>query len=217
MDRKSGIILYSYFRSSASYRVRIALELKNLKYEYKGIHLLNEGGQQKSDFFTKLNPMKHVPALVHGNLILSESMAIIKYLDDIENTPRLFPTDISAEAKILQVCELINSGIQPLQNLKVLQHLESLGIDKDGQKAWVVKWATSGLSALDQILESTSGSHCFGDEWTAADCFLIPQIFSVLRFGVDPQAFKTIYKIYSTLENHPAVQRAHPANQPDSE
>lgn len=217
MNQKNEIILYSYFRSSASYRVRIGLALKDLVYEYKPIHLVKEGGHQNAEAFSKINPMKHVPALVHGDMILSESMAILKYLDSLNESPRLFPKDSKGEAKVIQICELINSGIQPLQNLKVLQHLETLGVDKEGQKQWVLKWVNSGLSALEQILETTAGTHCFGNEWTAADCFLIPQVFSVRRFGFDPKGFKNIHRICSGLENHPAVQKAHPANQPDSE
>jgi maleylacetoacetate isomerase len=217
MNQENQVILYSYFRSSASFRVRIALALKDIPTQYKFIHLLNDGGQQNSADFSKLNPMKHVPALVHGDFVLSESMAILKYLDHVKPTPKLFPSDAKKEAKVLQVCEMINSGIQPLQNLKVLKHLETLGIDKDGQKAWVVKWATAGLTALDQVLEKTSGTHCFGDEWSAADCLLVPQIFAVARFGITPDGFKTLSKIYSHLEKHPAVQKAHPMNQPDTE
>lgn len=217
MGQKNSVILYSYFRSSASYRVRIALALKDIPYEYKAIHLLKDGGQQRQGSYADLNPMKHVPTLEHEGFCLSESMAILKYLDHLKETPRLFPKDPKKEAQVIQACEYINSGIQPLQNLKVLQHLETLGVDKDGQKEWIKHWVTPGLKALDQFLEKTCGTHCFGDKWSAADCLLIPQIFSSLRFGVEYENFKTISKIYSYLEKHPAVQKAHPTNQPDSE
>lgn len=217
MDQKNSVILHSYFRSSASYRVRIALALKDISFEYKAIHLLKDGGQQRQQSYTQLNPMKHVPTLEHDGLCLSESMAIIKYLDHLKETPRLFPKEAKKEAQVIQACEYINSGIQPLQNLKVLQHLETLGVDKDGQKEWIKHWVTPGLKALDLLLEKTAGTHCFGDDWSAADCFLIPQIFSSLRFGVEYKDFNTIAKIYSNLENHPMIQKAHPSNQPDSE
>lgn len=217
MGQKSELILYSYYRSSASYRVRLGLALKDLEYKYEPVHLLKNGGQQRSETYSKLNPMQHVPTLVHGDFVLSESMAILKYLDHVKGTPHLFPEDPKKEAIVIQLCELMNSGIQPLQNLKVLQHLESLGVDQEGRKQWILKWVRSGLKALDQLLESTSGTHCFGNDWTAADCVLLPQIFSGLRFGLNPKEFETVNKIYMHLENDPAVQKAHPANQPDSE
>lgn len=217
MSPKNELILYSYFRSSASYRVRLALALKDLEYRYEPIHLLKDGGQQRSSNYAKLNPMQHVPTLVHGDFVLGESMAILKYLDHVKDVPRLFPEDPKEEATVIQICEMMNSGIQPLQNLKVLQHLETMGVDQEARKEWTAKWIRSGLKALDQLLESTSKTHCFGNDWTAADCLLIPQIFSSLRFGVNPAEFKTIHRIYTHLENHPAVQKAHPANQPDSE
>lgn len=217
MTQEKDIILYSYFRSSASYRVRIALALKDLKYEYRAIHLLKEGGQQRGSDYAETNPMKHVPALVHGDFRLGESMAILKYLDHLNQRPLLFPSDPKNEARVLQICELINSGIQPLQNLKVLQKLESMGIDKDGQKEWVLNWIYGGFEALNRLLQNTSGQHCFGDDWTAADCLLVPQVFAGQRFGLSLESYPLIEKIYAHLENHPAVKKAHPSHQPDSE
>lgn len=218
MSGKSSIILYNYFRSSASYRVRLALHLKGLEFEYRPVHLLKEGGFQKKAEFATVNPMKHVPALVVDGFTVSESVAIIKYLDHLKPQPRLFPADPRAEASVLQICEMINSGIQPLQNLKVLGELDRLGVSKDDQKEWVLKWVRGGFEALETLLARTAGEkHCFGDVWTAADCFLMPQVFAAARFGFTPDAYPTIARIHAALEKDPAVIAAHPMNQVDTE
>jgi len=188
-----------------------------MEVEYRPVHLLKDGGAQRTSEYSAVNPMKHVPSLVHGDFVLSESMAIIKYLDHLQPSPLLFPKDAKKEARVIQICEFFNSGIQPLQNLKVLQHLETLGIDKEGQKTWMTHWVSQGLTAVNELLKSTAGTHCVGDAWTAADCFLIAQAFSSRRFGVDPEAYSEISKILQQHENDPAVAKAHPNNQPDSE
>tara|TARA_Y100001935_G_scaffold194687_1_gene162771 strand:- start:111 stop:764 length:654 start_codon:yes stop_codon:yes gene_type:complete len=217
VSAKNKVILYSYYRSSASYRVRIGLALKGLEVEYHGVHLLKDGGQQRTSDYAQINPMLHVPSLRHGDFVLSESMAILKYLDHLEASPRLFPEDSQVEARVIQICEFINSGIQPLQNLKVLQHLESLGLDKKVQSEWTQHWIRKGLASVETLLKETSKSHCVGADWTAADCFLIAQAFSSRRFGVEMDSYPTIHKILNHLESHPAVLKAHPDNQPDSE
>jgi maleylacetoacetate isomerase len=215
------IILYSYFRSSASYRVRLGLALKELPYVYHGVHLLKEGGLQKKADYAALNPMKHVPTLIHrtekGDFVLSESMAILKYLDAVKETPLLFPKDPQKEARVLQLCEVINSGIQPLQNLKVQQYLVNNGLGEEGKKRWTLHWVTEGLKALDLMMEKTAGTHAVGDAWSAADCLLIAQVFSSERVGVTLEAFPTLKRVYEKLKDHPAVTKAHPAHQPDSE
>ncbi len=210
--------LYNYFRSSASYRVRIALNWKELPYEYIPIHLVRDGGKQDSEEFRRFNPMGHVPVLEHDGFVISESVAILDYLDTLAPSKRLFPADPRARATVLQICELINSGIQPLQNLKVLKELKTVhGFDEDRVQAWTRRWINSGLESLEKVLARTAGTYCFGGELTAADCFVIPQCFASRRFGVKTEDFPIIARIEKACLALPAFEKAHPAKQPDSE
>jgi maleylacetoacetate isomerase len=208
--------LYSYFRSSASYRVRIAMHWKELKFEYVPIHLLKDGGQQRAGSFLQVNPMGHVPALDHDGFLVAESVAIIQYLDAISPERPLFPKDPRQLARNMQICELMNSGIQPLQNLKVTQFLESeYGLKKDRVDAWAKHWIDKGLSGLENILKHTAGKFSLGNEFTAADCFVIPQCFASRRFGVKIEDYPTVARVEVEGLKLPAVQKAHPEKQPD--
>jgi maleylacetoacetate isomerase len=209
--------LYSYFRSSASYRVRIALHLKNLSFEYVPVHLVRDGGQQNQADYRRINPMGHVPALDHDGFLVAESVAIIQYLDDqFPATPRLFPKDARARARVLQICEILNSGIQPLQNLKVTRALENeFGLDKKGCDRWVEKWIKAGFASLEAVLKSSAGAYSHGDEVSAADCFVVPQCFSARRFGVRVEDYPTIAAVEASAQKLEAVRKAHPERQPD--
>lgn len=208
-----NIILYSYFRSSCSYRVRIALHLKNIPFELKTISLIKEGGEQYNDKFKKLNPLAQVPFLVHGDKKLSQSMAILYYLDTIAEEPVLFPKESYQAAKVISFCEVINSFTQPLQNLKVLKEIESFGQDK---KQWAKTWITKGLVALEEMVQETSGKYCFGDHLTATDVLLVPQMYNARRFGVDETKIPTLTRIDSHCSKLEVFQKAHPEKQPDS-
>lgn len=208
--------LYSYFRSSASYRVRIAMHWKELKFEYLPIHLVKEGGIQNQAAFREVNPMGHVPALDHDGLLVVESVAIVDYLDQIFPEKRLFPLEPRERASVLQLTEVINSGIQPLQNLKVLKYVnEDLGQGKEGADKWTVHWVSKGMASLEKMLERTAGSFCVGGEVSAADCFLVPQCFAARRFGVKIEEFPNIFRVDQNCAKLPAFQRAHPEKQPD--
>lgn len=208
--------LYSYFRSSASYRVRIALHHKQVKFEYVPIHLVKDGGMQNRPEYREVNPMAHVPALEHDGFVVAESMAIIDYLDSLGLGEPLFPTEPKARARVIQLCEAVNSGIQPLQNLKVTNWLEfSLSQTKDQSTAWVHHWVTDGLGKLEQLLQKTAGTYSYGGSVTAADCFLIPQCFSSRRFKVKIEDYPTIARIEANCLKLPAFQKAHPEKQPD--
>lgn len=207
--------LYSYFRSSASYRVRIALHYKEVKFEYVPIHLVKNGGMHNRPEFRAINPMAAVPALDHNGFVVAESMAIIDYLDGLGLGQRLFPSEPQARARVIQLCEAVNSGIQPLQNLKVTNWLEYLGQSKEQSNAWVHHWVTDGLGKLEQMLEKTAGTYSFGGSVTAADCFLIPQCFSSRRFKVRVEDYPTIARIEANCLKLPAFQKAHPEKQPD--
>jgi maleylacetoacetate isomerase len=208
--------LWSYFRSSASYRVRIALHYKRLSFEYQPVHLINNGGEQNQGSYRKVNPMGHVPALELEGKSVSESMAIIDLLESKFPAPPLYPSDPFIKAKSIQIAELINSGIQPLQNLKVNQVLQhQFGMDKTSVQKWNQFWIAKGLDSLETIISETAGAYCIGDQLTIADCFLIPQCFSSRRFGVEIDNYPTIKKIESNALQLEAVIKAHPENQPD--
>ncbi|XP_047650880.1 maleylacetoacetate isomerase isoform X2 [Phacochoerus africanus] len=172
-------ILYSYFRSSCSWRVRIALALKNIDYEIVTINLIKDGGQQFSKEFQALNPMKQVPALKIDGITLSQSLAIIEYLEETRPTPRLLPQDPKKRAQVRMISDLLASGIQPLQNLSVLNQ-----VGKENQLTWAQRVIAPGFNALEQILQSTAGKYCMGDEVSMADLCLVPQVANAERGGI---------------------------------
>jgi maleylacetoacetate isomerase len=216
MEDHMALKLYSYFRSSASYRVRIALHWKELKFEYLPIHLVKEGGFQNKPEYRAVNPMGHVPALDHDSLLIVESVAIIDYLDNVFGGRRLFPLAPRERAQVLQLVEVLNSGIQPLQNLKVLKYLETdLGLGKQKADEWTKHWIDRGLTSLEKMLERTAGTYSVGGEITAADCFLIPQCFASRRFGVKIEDYPTIARIEAACLKLSPFQKAHPEKQPD--
>lgn len=204
-------VLYSYFRSSCAYRVRIALAWKNVDYEYKAVNLIKDGGEQHSAEFIKLNPMEQVPALVHNGETFTQSLAIIEYLDDKFPEPRLLPREPAQRAKARAVAELIASGIQPLQNLNVL-----LRLDESKRNEWSVHFITKGFKALEATLAKTAGKYCIGDEVTIADTCLVPQVYNANRFKVDMTQFPTLSRVSAALESLPAFKSAHPSRQPDT-
>lgn len=208
--------LYSYFRSSASYRVRIALHWKKLPFEYVPIHLVRDGGGQNKPEYRLVNPMGHVPALADDGFLVAESVAILHYLDDRFPSQPLFPSDAREKALVIQICEILNSGIQPLQNLKVTNYLErEVQLPKSDSAAFVRHWINDGFANLEKLLERTAGTYCLGGSVTAADCFLIPQCFSARRFGVSIEGFPVIARIEAACLKLEAFRRAHPEQQPD--
>jgi maleylacetoacetate isomerase len=213
--------LYSYFRSSASYRVRIALGLKGIDYEYRAVHLLNNGGEQLKAEYALINPSHEVPTLIHKKdgqeFAVGQSVAIVDYLDRVAPLPPLFPQDPAERAKVLQVCEIVNSGIQPLHNLRVLKLLSTkFGADENQKNDWTRHWLVYGLNALEKILFTTARDFCFGNQPNAADCFLIPNLANADRFQVDLAPYPTLRKIRENCEKLPAFVNAHPTNVPDA-
>lgn len=217
MAPKEQVLLYNYYRSSASYRVRIALYYKQIPFTYIPIHLVKNGGEQFSDEYKKLNPQSQVPCLVIKGRPICQSMAIIQYLEDICPEPRVFPTDSYEKAIVIQICEAFNSGIQPLQNLIVLKQLETFfSANSDAKTKWIHYWNHVGLSSIEEILKKSAGHYCVGDSITAADFFLVPQVFSAKRFGVDLAQYPNILKLNEQALEHTAFQLADPARQPDA-
>lgn len=215
----SNLILYNYFRSSASFRVRIALHHKNLPFEYKPVHLVKNGGEQFSESYKKLNPLSQVPTLIDGSNTLTQSMAIISYLDEKYPQNSLFPKDPFQKAKVIEFCEIINSGIQPLQNLKVGNVLMSrFHLSEDQKNDWMKLWIGDGLNYLEDYLSKNSSQNfCFGNSLTAAECFLIPQIVTSQRFNVSIENHKIIKGIFENCMKIEAVTKALPKNQIDAE
>ncbi|XP_050654832.1 maleylacetoacetate isomerase isoform X2 [Macaca thibetana thibetana] len=215
-------ILYSYFRSSCSWRVRIALALKGIDYETVPINLIKDGGQQAtqptralspqfSKDFQALNPMKQVPALKIDGITIHQSLAIIEYLEETRPTPRLLPQDPKKRASVRMISDLIAGGIQPLQNLSVLKQ-----VGEEFQLTWAQNAIISGFNALEQILQSTAGTYCVGDEVTMADLCLVPQVANAERFKVDCTPYPTISSINKRLLVLEAFQVTHPCRQPDT-
>ncbi|XP_055292004.1 maleylacetoacetate isomerase isoform X1 [Moschus berezovskii] len=211
MAESSKPILYSYFRSSCSWRVRIALALKNIDYETVAVNLTKDGGQQFSEGFQALNPMKQVPALKIDGITIGQSLAIIEYLEETRPTPRLLPRDPKKRAQVRMVSDLIASGIQPLQNLSVLKQ-----VGQENQLTWAQQAITSGFNALEQILQSTAGRYCVGDEVSMADLCLAPQVANADRFKVDLTPYPTISRINKSLLALEAFHVSHPCRQPDT-
>lgn len=211
--------LYGYWRSSATWRVRIALNFKELGYEYVPIHLTRDGGEQHKDTFKLLNPMKHVPvlALTHDGKTqhVAESLAIIELLEELWPTPALLPSEPFARARARQLALLVASGIQPLVNTKVRSHLgNQLQAD---DKAWCQHWLAQGLAALEALLSDSAGRFAVGDQPTLADVCIVPQLYMARLMKVDLGAFPTILAIESACAALPAFQRAEPHVQPDAE
>ncbi|HRO65981.1 MAG TPA: maleylacetoacetate isomerase [Pseudobdellovibrionaceae bacterium] len=208
-------ILYNYFRSSTSYRVRIAMHLKEIPFEYRAIHLLKQ--EQHSPEFLKVNPQGEVPALKHGNLVISQSLPLLEYLDEIHPAPAIYPKHPGDRAQVRQFCENINSYMHPVCNLKILQYLEANhGYDLKAKEAWISHWQTPGFTALERLLERHAGKFCYGDDVTAADICLIPMMFSARRFHVDLSPFPILNRIDRECQKIEAFKKAHPLRQVDT-
>ncbi|KAL1221113.1 Glutathione S-transferase Z1 [Cardamine amara subsp. amara] len=206
--------LYSYWRSSCAHRVRIALALKGLEYEYIPVNLL-KGDQFNPDYLT-INPMGTVPALVDGDIVISDSFAIIMYLDEKYPEPPLLPRDLHKRAINYQAMSIVLSGIQPHQNLAVIRYIEEK-INSEEKTSWVNNAITKGFTALEKLLASSAGKHATGDEIYLADLFLAPQIHGAInRFQINMEPYPTLAKCYESYNDLPAFQNAVPEKQPDA-
>jgi maleylacetoacetate isomerase/maleylpyruvate isomerase len=210
-------ILHNYFRSSTSYRVRIALEFKGLPYVYKAVHLLKDGGEQFTPGYRKLNPQAELPTLVHNGKVIAQSAAIIEYLEEVHPAQPLLPKDPFFRAKIRQMCENINSFVHPMGNLKVLQYLEkNHTYDQKMKEEWVNHWTHMGFAATEELLKEHSGIYSFGDSITMVDCFLIPACFTAQRFNVDLAPYPNLRRVNETCANLEPFMKSHPMRQIDT-
>jgi maleylpyruvate isomerase len=210
--------LWSYWRSSCAYRVRIALGLKGVSYEYAAVHLMRDGGQQHQPAFGALNPQRQVPVLeleeAGQTVRLVQSMAIIEYLDERFPDPPLLPGNALDRAHVRALAELVNSGIQPLQNTSTFAELTRHGV---ASEPWAKLFVEKGLASLERLAAPRAGKFLFGDRASLADIYLVPQLYNARRFGVPLEGFPTLTRAETSAQALPAFQRARPEAQPDAE
>jgi len=212
--------LYTYFRSSAAYRVRIALNLKGLAYEAVPVHLVRDGGQQNLPAYRAKSPLGTVPALETEAGVFTQSLAIIEYLDETHPVPALLPAAAADRAYVRAIAQTIACDIHPLNNLRVLQQLgRRFNADQAQKDAWYRHWVTEGLIAVEKLLagHTASGAFCHGDSPTLADCCLVPQVFNARRFDCPLDELPAIRRIVANCEQWEAFVRAAPGQQPDAE
>ncbi|MES2090272.1 MAG: maleylacetoacetate isomerase [Pseudomonadota bacterium] len=222
------MLLYTYFRSSAAFRVRIALHLKGLDFEAVPVHLLrggdggcgHGGGEQHTPDYRAKNPLGTVPTLVDDGATLTQSLAIIEYLDETHPQPPLLPADALGRARVRALAQTIACDIHPLNNLRVLHYLKDvLGADQTARDTWYRHWVELGLAGVEALLanDARTGLFCHGDAPTLADCCLLPQVFNARRLNCDFSAMPVIARIAAQCEAVGAFQRAMPGVQGDAE
>jgi maleylacetoacetate isomerase len=212
--------LYTYWRSSAAFRVRIALNLKGLDYESVPKHLVRDGGEQRAREYLALNPQGLVPALDHDGTLVTQSLAICEYLEEIHPEPRLLPGDAVARAQVRAMALAVACDIHPLNNLRVLLYLRGeLSQPDEAVNRWARHWIGAGFEALEQwiVRYSADGRHCHGSGVTLADVFLLPQVFNARRVHLDLSPYPRLAAVAANLEAMPAFAAARPERQPDAE
>ncbi len=209
------MILHGYWRSGTSYRTRIALNLKGLTYQQQGVDLRQ--GVQRSDAYLALNPQGLVPALEVEGAVLTQSPAILEWLEDAHPEPALLPANLIDRAQVRAMAALVACDIHPLNNLRVLKAVKEVGGADADTDAWAARWIIPGFTALEALVQRHGDGWCFGRTPTLADCCLIPQIYSARRFNVALDAFPALQAIDDRAQEHPAFIAAHPDRQPDAD
>ena len=208
--------LYNYFRSSASYRVRIALALKGLDYDYKAVHLVK--GEQMAESYAAVSASRLVPLLRDGDRVVTQSMAIIEYLDETHPLPALLPADAVGRARVRALAQDIACEIHPLNNLRVLRYLvRDLKVSDDDKNRWYRHWVETGLEVVERQLAAQPSTYCHGDTPTLADCVLVPQIFNAQRFECRTEHVPQVMRVFEACMKLEAFQRSRPENCPDTE
>jgi maleylacetoacetate isomerase len=214
------ITLYSYWRSTAAYRVRIGLNLKGLDYRIQPVHLVRDGGQQHGDDYAKVNPQGLVPALDYNGSLYTQSLAILELLEEKHSEPPLLPAYPTLRAKARQMAHLIACDIHPLNNLRVLKYLkEELQVDEEAKLAWYRHWVTQGFAALETLLDATDVDipYAVTDEPGLADICIVAQLYNARRFEIDLTPYPRMVEIEQRCLPLDAFERARPENQPDAE
>ena len=215
----SELALYTYFRSSCSYRVRIALHLKGLQFEPRYVNLLRDGGENWKPEYRRYNPQGLVPTLIDGDQSFTQSLAIIEYLDECHPEPPLLPDDKRDRAYVRALAQVVVCDIQPLNNLRVLDFLKSeLQADNRQSQNWYRRWVEDGLEAVETLLRKhrKARSCCYADTPTLADICLIPQVYNALRYDCNLEPFPIVRRIYETCLTQLAFRAAAPENQEDA-
>jgi maleylacetoacetate isomerase/maleylpyruvate isomerase len=217
----SGLVLYGYWRSSAAYRVRIALNLKGLDYETRPVHLVRDGGEQHAADYRALNPQEMVPCLLDGDRAITQSLAIMEYLDEMhpELETALLPVDARGRARVRALAQVVACDIHPLGNLRVLQQLEAeFGASEEQRAAWSRHWIGAGFQAIETMLGDNvaTGRYCHGEAPSMADVCLVPQVYNALRWKLPLDDYPTIMRIYQSCNELEAFRRAAPEAQPDA-
>ena len=212
------VLLYSYWRSSSAYRVRIALNLKGINYRQSHVHLVKDGGEQNQPGYRDINPLGLVPALVHNGQTIVQSMAIIEYLEEVFTDKPLMPAGAVARARVRSIAQSICSEIQPLNNLAVLNFLKNRMQQAGPEvKAWYTHWIDRGFTAVETWLAAAPGDpFCHGESPGLADCFLVPQVYNAERFGCELGAFPRICEVAARCRSLAAFVQAAPENQADA-
>jgi len=208
------LTLHGAWRSSAAYRVRIGLNLKGLAYETAPLNLV--ANQHQAPAFAALNPQRLVPALEVDGRVLTQSLAILEWLDETAPDPALLPADPFDRAVVRSMAQIVASDIHPVNNLRILRALTELGVDEPGREAWIGRWITDGFSALEPMIVRHGGDYAFGDAPTLADCCLVPQVYNAERFRTDLTPFPALRAVAEHARAHPAFAAAHPNQQPDA-
>ena len=217
-EQEGQVLLYTYWRSSSAYRVRIALNLKGISYRQEYVHLVRDGGEQNQPEYRQVNPLGLVPALVHGGQTLVQSLAIIEYLEEVFPERPLLPADPVQRSRVRSIAQSICSEIQPLNNLAVMQYLKDR-MEQPGEsiRAWYSQWVDRGFSAVEAWLSAPgTGEFCHGDTPGLADCYLVPQVYNAERFRCDLGPYPNIRRVTARCREADAFIRAAPENQADA-
>jgi maleylacetoacetate isomerase len=217
----TDLVLYSYWRSSAAYRVRIALNLKGLSYETRPVHLLRDGGEQHAEGYRMINPQELIPCLLDGDRVITQSLAIMEYLDEMYPEPEtaLLPVDARSRAQVRALAMAVTCDIHPLGNLRVLQQLEAQFCAGEEQRAaWSRHWIATGFKAMEVMLtdNAATGRYCHGETPGMADACLVPQVYNALRWKLPMEDYPTLWRIYQACNELDAFRLAAPEGQPDA-
>ncbi|MET0937012.1 MAG: maleylacetoacetate isomerase [Luteibacter sp.] len=213
-----SLVLYTYWRSSAAYRVRIALNLKGLTYEARPVHLVNDGGEHLKDAYRAISPQAQLPTLIDGDRTIRQSMAILEYLDETRPEVPLMPADPAGRARVRELMQAVATDIHPLGNLRVLKAIEAdFGADQAAKEDWSRRWIKRGFDGVEALLaEGPAGRFSYGDTPTLADCCLVPQFYNAVRWGVDLAPYPNIRRIVEACQALEAFREAAPEAQPDA-